>query len=484
MGVPSSDTPDIQFPAEPWSPLEPIYVPPVMPPRREPRARYVVLFLLTLATATLTGAEHYASFITQLGAVDLRLSLPALLLRGLWYSVGVLAILGAHEFGHYFACRYYRVDASLPYFIPLWIPLIPTPGTLGAVIRIRQRIPTKRQVFDIGIAGPLAGFVVLVPVLFVGLSLSEVVTLPQDFEGIEFGEPLIFQLAGWLFFGTLPEGQTVNLHPMGWAAWFGLLATALNLAPIGQLDGGHISYAVFGRKSSRITLLTTMAALALLILSGGAGYLLWTVLLIVMLFILGPHHPPVVDEDEPLDRTRHWLALSAAVIFVLSFTPVPVSIIGFDEPLQDADGIDVHRDAPPDFRHRGQNLFQRGSHLDAPAPLEEELHAVLAAQPLERRGRGAEDREAAAGCQGLEPTDEVCRNAHGFLERPAPNDGVDERHQRRIAHPPPEGDFLLEERGIVLPARQLNAVVFRVERLHDRLPWPLTAAGAASDLRQ
>ncbi len=121
------------------------------------------------------------------------------------------------------------------------------PGTLGAVIRIRQPIASKRQFFDIGIAGPIAGFLVLVPVLVIGVSLSGVVTLPSDFNGSEFGEPLLFRLVSRLIHGTPQPGQAINYHPVAWAAWFGLLATALNLCPVSQLDGGHISYAVFGR---------------------------------------------------------------------------------------------------------------------------------------------------------------------------------------------------------------------------------------------
>jgi membrane-associated protease RseP (regulator of RpoE activity) len=300
----------------------PAYVMPASP-RPAPVTRHVILFLLTIVSTTLAGVNFYYSYASELGNVVVDASWTWWLLHGTLYSFGVIAILGAHEFGHYFACRYYGVDASLPYFIPFWIPLaVPLPGTLGAVIRIRQPIASKRQFFDIGIAGPIAGFLVLVPILVIGVSLSKVVPLPADFAGAEFGEPLLFHLISRLFHGTVDAGQAINYHPFAWAAWFGLLATALNLCPVSQLDGGHISYAVFGRFSSTITLVVTAAMIALTIYSG--AYLLWTVLVVVMLYMMGRHHPRTSDESEPLDPARLWLAAFAAAMLVLSFTPVPL----------------------------------------------------------------------------------------------------------------------------------------------------------------
>ena len=292
-------------------------------PRPIPVRRHVVLFILTFVTTTLAGTFFYGSYASELGNASPSLTLTTLLLHGMWYSGSVLAILGAHEFGHYFACRYYGVDASLPYFLPFWLPVnAPLPGTLGAIIRIRQPLSSKRQFFDIGIAGPIAGFLVLVPILVIGVSLSHVVTLPADFKGSEYGEPLLFRLVSELFHGTPPAGQAINYHPAAWAAWFGLLATALNLCPVSQLDGGHISYAVFGRISSTITLVVTACMIALTIYSG--AYLLWTVLVLVMLYVMGRHHPRTVDESEPLDPVRLCLAAFAAAILVLSFTPFPL----------------------------------------------------------------------------------------------------------------------------------------------------------------
>ncbi len=318
MGASSFDPPDFRPPAA--LPLEPHYVPPVPPQRRPSIWRHLILFLLTVATTTFAGAEHFASFHVDFGTRDLDLSTTQFLLNGLWYSASILAILGAHEFGHYYACRLYGVDASLPYFLPAPLPLT---GTLGAFIRIRQPIPGKRELFDIGIAGPIAGFIVAIPVLLVGMYLSRLTQLPADTQGfVELGEPLLFKGVAWLFWGTPPEGYSINMHPMAFAAWFGLLATALNLFPIGQLDGGHISYAVLGRKSTLVTLATVASLIALTFVS--SSWLVWTVLTVVMLVAFGPRHPRTIDEDIPLDRTRLWLAAAALVMFIICFTPAPI----------------------------------------------------------------------------------------------------------------------------------------------------------------
>ena len=241
------------------------------------------------------------------------------LMDGWAYSVTVLAILGSHEFGHYFACRYYDVDASLPYFLPLPITLT---GTLGAFIRIREPIPSKRMLFDIGIAGPIAGFLVAVPALFFGVALSTVASIGPEEGQLWLGEPLLVQLASRVLWGSIPDGQLLLLHPIGFAAWFGLLATALNLFPVGQLDGGHISYAVLGRRSTYVTVTTMVIALALAVRS--TSWIVWTILMIAMLSVFGLRHPRTIDEDVPLDRTRLILAVVAAIIFALCFTPAPI----------------------------------------------------------------------------------------------------------------------------------------------------------------
>ena len=322
MGPLSSDSPDFRLAVA--SPFTENYVPPGPPRPPRPSRWHLILFLLTVVTTILAGAEHFASFHIDFGSRAPDLSTTRFLLNGLWYSASILAILGAHEFGHYYACRLYRVDASLPYFLPAPLPLT---GTLGAFIRIRQPIPGKRELFDIGIAGPIAGFIVAIPVLLVGMSLSRVTALPADTRGfLELGEPLLFKAAAWLFWGTPPEGYSINLHPMAFAAWFGLLATALNLFPIGQLDGGHIAYAVLGRKSTLVTLGTVACLVGLTFVS--SSWIVWTVLTVVMLISFGPRHPRTVDEDVPLDRTRLWLAAAALVMFIICFTPTPIEPFG------------------------------------------------------------------------------------------------------------------------------------------------------------
>jgi len=270
--------------------VDPAWQPP--PKFQDRRWLHALLFLLTIGSTALVG--------------------------GWAYSATILAILGCHELGHYVACRYYDVDASLPFFLPVPITLT---GTLGAFIRIREPIPYKRWLFDIGIAGPIAGFLVAVPALVIGISMSHVAPLRAE-EGLFLGEPLLLKAVSWLFFGSMPETQTLVLHPVAFAAWFGLLATALNLFPVGQLDGGHISYAMLGRRSTYVTV--AMIGVAIVLSYRSASWIVWTVLIIAMLFAFGVRHPPVIDEDVPLDRGRQALAIAAAVIFALCFTPAPI----------------------------------------------------------------------------------------------------------------------------------------------------------------
>src|SRR5258705_2307573 len=320
----SSDFPDIDSSVFRPHPEQP---PVLMPPaparrvRREPLLRYIILFLLTVLSRRQPGGVHYASFIVAFTRIIPHIPVASLLLHGLWYSLSILAILGCHELGHYFACRYYGVDSSRPYFLPM--PFLLT-GTLGAFIRIRAPIPGKRALFDIGIAGPIAGFLVAVPVLLMGMHMSTVVKIPENFRGelIELGGPLLFKAAEWLTFGNIPAGYSVNMHPMAFAAWFGMLATALNLFPIGQLDGGPISNAVLSRRSTAVTFVMVPCLIALSFVS--TSWIVWTVLTVAMLFAFGPRHPRVVDEEMPLDSSRLWLAAFALLMFVLCFTPAPI----------------------------------------------------------------------------------------------------------------------------------------------------------------
>jgi membrane-associated protease RseP (regulator of RpoE activity) len=299
----------------------PLWRPPA-PPRRFQHVlwKHVLLFLLTLATTTLVGQDHYVSFLSEFRTKTVPYDWR-LLIRGLWYSLTILGILGAHEMGHYLACRRYQVDATLPYFLPLPPPFFT--GTLGAVIRIREAFPTKAILFDIGVAGPIAGFLALVPALFLGLSMSTIVPAPvSDVNLIYLGEPLLFQWASHLVFGTVADGYTLNMHPIVFACWFGMLATALNLLPFGQLDGGHITYATLGRWSTPISIATVSTAVVMTFLA--TSWLVMTVMMVVMLVLFGPRHPRVIYEHEPIGRTRQIVAVLALVILALCFTPVPL----------------------------------------------------------------------------------------------------------------------------------------------------------------
>jgi membrane-associated protease RseP (regulator of RpoE activity) len=298
------------------------------PPKFQHRYRtHIILFALTLLTTTfplrafaIANAPFYwivGDFVNPLAFLSVNE-----LVVGLWYSIPLLAFLSAHEFGHYFACRYYNVDATLPYYIPAPVPLT---GTLGAVIRIREPFPSKKALFDIGVAGPIAGFLVLLPLLFWGVSASEMGQIPPG-EHFFFSEPLILKAAMWLFFGPKPEGQDLFLHPVGLAAWWGCLATALNLLPFGQLDGGHVTYAAFGLRARLISIATLLTVMVMAAIS--ASWILMAVMMSVMAFFFGFGHPRVWDESVPLDSKRRLVAILALIIFVMCFTPIPVEIVG------------------------------------------------------------------------------------------------------------------------------------------------------------
>lgn len=285
---------------------------------------HILLLALTFLTTTWAGASFYANYITALGTRPLAPDAP-LLLGGLWFSIPALLILGSHEMGHYFACRYYRIPASLPYFLP-----VPTlVGTFGAVIRMA--VPrTRRALFDVGIAGPIAGFVVLVPVAIFGISQSYIVRIPDSLAlgGLYLGDPYLITGLQRLMHGSVSSGYEFVMHPAGFAAWFGLLATAFNLFPAGQLDGGHIVHALIGPRSRYVTM-ATLVVLITLGLTVSSSWLVWTGLLTVMTLSFGLDHPPVEDDDVPIGRERLYLAAFAVLMFVLSFTPVPISVVDF-----------------------------------------------------------------------------------------------------------------------------------------------------------
>lgn len=250
------------------------------------------------------------------------LSDPALLRMGLSFSIPALLILLAHELGHYIACRRYRLPATLPYFLPVPINF----GTFGAFIKIKAPIRSKKELFDVGIAGPIAGFVALIPFLLYGVahSVPAVLHVAPDETGPSLllpGRCLAIQLAAWPFHGWLGSGEVLNLHPFALAAWLGLLATAINLLPLGQLDGGHILYAATGRFQRRLALPLWIALAGIGIL--WHGWLLWSFIVLV----IGLFHPPIADESTPLDPFRRGLAWLALAMLVLSFMPQPLDIV-------------------------------------------------------------------------------------------------------------------------------------------------------------
>jgi len=283
-------------------------------------ALHWALLGLTLCTTTLVGVVFAQEFqaghpleLEDLVHVFRALQQPQLLVSGLAYSLTLITILLAHELGHYFACQYYGIDASLPYFLPFPSPI----GTLGAFIRIRSPIYTRQALFDVGIAGPIAGFVVLLPALAVGIALSKPIHGIAEQGDYTFGVPLIQRIFEMVCFPHVRSAD-ILLHPVARAAWVGILATALNLLPIGQLDGGHILYAFTGRWHK---LLSRVFVLALLPLGYfySPSWWVWAALL----FFFALRHPVIFDATK-LDETRTALGLAALAIFLLTFTFAPI----------------------------------------------------------------------------------------------------------------------------------------------------------------
>ena len=286
-------------------------------------ALHLALFALTLITTAVSGLQIQRNFAQRmpLGEPDWQLFLeslrqPSLLSAGLPFAGALLGILLAHEFGHYCACRYYRVPATLPYFLPAPTLI----GTFGAFIRIPAPIYWRHALFDIGIAGPLAGMAVALPVLAIGLCWSIAVPGSSQHATWEFGLPLLLRAAqDWLFPGT--PVRDVLWHPVAYAGWVGLFATGLNLLPIGQLDGGHLLYAVAGKRHRALSI----AFALLLALIGVRWYWPWVVWSAVLL-LFGLRHP-VLHDQTPLGRGRTVLAILAALLFVLCFMPAPLNTV-------------------------------------------------------------------------------------------------------------------------------------------------------------
>ena len=295
---------------------------------QRPRSRqrwwlHALLLVLTLLTTTIVGSRLDANFAANRPAFliddDFGFFLaiwdqPRLLLAGLPFSLTLLSILLAHELGHFWACQFHRIDASLPYFLPAPTLI----GTFGAFIKIRAPIFSRRELFDVGVAGPIAGFVFLVPALGIGLANSKVLPGIAEQGDLVFGSPLLLWAATKLIFPGVAAAD-LYLHPIARAAWVGLLATALNLLPIGQLDGGHILYAFFGRQHRRLSQIFAIVLAAIGVIFGWLGWILWA----GFFLWTGLRHPPIIDES-PVGAGRMRVAAVALLILALSFTPVPV----------------------------------------------------------------------------------------------------------------------------------------------------------------
>lgn len=293
----------------------------------------LVLFILTLFS-TLWVGSLFSAIPPVLDTFPQ--ALVEIVVRGWPFALTLLGILTAHEFGHYFAARYHKLAVTLPYFIPFPLPPI---GTFGAFIRLKEPVPDRRKLFDIGVAGPLAGFVLAVPLLLYGLSTSPVM-VPEPSPGawVE-GNSIFYYTAKLITFGkALPNavtGEDVLMNQITTAAWIGLLVTALNLLPVGQLDGGHTVFALFGEKA-RYFNLVTIGAMAVFAVAGldlvqrylpflrAVGFTGWFVWLGLIFFMIGPYHPPALDDVTRLDPTRRWIGYLMILIFILTFVPVPL----------------------------------------------------------------------------------------------------------------------------------------------------------------
>jgi membrane-associated protease RseP (regulator of RpoE activity) len=271
-----------------------------------------LLFIATLATTTWAGALH--------AGVDL-LQQPGRLAVGLPYSLGLLLILGAHELGHYFTAKAHGIRVTPPYFIPVPFSL----GTFGAFIRIKSLCPNRRALFDMAVAGPLAGLVFAIPALLIGLRYSTVISgnTPATLGhiGVDLDSSLLLAGLAKLSLGvSVLGGNHLLLHPLAFAGWLGLIVTALNLLPIGQLDGGHISHALFGPRKAHGVSMVALAALVLLALFVWPGLMFWA---LIVFFIAGTHDAPTANDVTPVNLGRQVLGGFAFLLLFLIVVPVP-----------------------------------------------------------------------------------------------------------------------------------------------------------------
>lgn len=267
---------------------------------------HVALFCATFITTTIAGAWQNGMDLFTIH------NHPGEILSGLPFSCTLMAILLVHEMGHYLMSRRYGVEATLPYFIPGPSFI----GTFGAFIKMQSRMPDRRSLFDIGAAGPLAGLIFSIAAVVIGLHLE---APPQTGPDIGLGPSVLFMFLVRLSLGGLPE-ETFALHPVAAAGWVGLFVTAINLFPAGQLDGGHVSYALFGRRHVWVSRLTVILLFAFGLVGGWLGWLVWAVLI---LGLTGVRHPPPVDPETPLDPKRKFVGWFLLATLAVTFTPVP-----------------------------------------------------------------------------------------------------------------------------------------------------------------
>jgi len=276
-----------------------------------PRVHWILL-LLTIITTLLSGAIMEGARV---------FSNPLEIIKGIPFSFTLLFILGTHEFGHYYYARKHKVDATLPYFIPA-PPFLFLIGTFGAFIKIKSPIYRKDALLQIGAAGPIAGFAIALPALVVGLLLSEVIE-KNDIQGaLILGDSILMKILTWITHPGLSKAQDIMLHPVAFAGWIGLLVTMLNLLPIGQLDGGHIAYAMLGEKQIIIGKLAFILLIPLSFLS--INWFIWGILLLILMRSV--KHPPIQDIHVPLSYKDKQIGYACLIIFLLCFIPAPFKI--------------------------------------------------------------------------------------------------------------------------------------------------------------
>ncbi|MFN7987625.1 MAG: site-2 protease family protein [Thermoanaerobaculia bacterium] len=340
---------------------------PAAPRRRERWWLHALLLLATFGTTALVGAQLATGYERRLAVIDPRgdlfqifprLAIAGLvitrenLLAGLAYTVPLLLILLAHELGHYLMCRRYGIDASPPYFLP-FLPVVPLPGTFGAFIRVREPIRDKRALFDMAVAGPIAGFLVALPFAAWGIWHTRLNFEPLTPGTEYFGYPLAVTVLQLLMTGHTFTSLHVVEHPTFMAAWWGFVVTAINLIPAGQLDGGHTIYAVFGRRHRLFRWPVLLALFGL-----GFLYASWWLWAAIVLILTALRRPALADEDIPLDPRRKAVAALVLLILILSFVPVPIRRLD-DRPFRSpgerggtvVHQLDLHRRAEAPGRH-------------------------------------------------------------------------------------------------------------------------------------